>query len=140
MPMRSPPVPETEDTPAHRSTDIDDFPVTDAAPAPRWLLRAQEQLHATIEGPVTLAELAREAGVHRARLSRAFRAHFGCSVGDYHRRVRVAWAADQIARNAMPLAEISVRAGFADQSHFGRVFRRWTGLTPRQYRDVHASG
>jgi len=107
---------------------------------PRWLLKAQVQLQATIDSPVTLAELARDAGVHRARLSRAFRTHFGCSVGEYHRRVRVAWAADQIARNTMTLAEIAVRAGFTDQSHFSRVFRRWTGLTPRQYRDMHASG
>lgn len=107
---------------------------------PLWLARVQERLHASLESPVTLAELARQAGVHRARLSRAFRAHFGCSVGDYHRQVRIAWAADEIARNTMTLAEISVRAGFADQSHFCRVFRRLTGLTPRQYRDAHAGG
>lgn len=106
---------------------------------PRWLARVQEHLHASIENPLTLTELARDAGVHRARLSRTFRAHFGCSVGEYHRQIRVAWAASEIARNVMTLAEISVRAGFADQSHFCRVFRRGTGMTPRQYRDAHTS-
>jgi len=106
-------------------------------PLPRWLKRVREQLDATIESPVTLAQLAREAGVHRARLSRSFRVHFGCAVGEYHRRVRIRWAAGAIARQTMTLAEIAARSGFADQSHFCRVFRTYMGVTPSQYGEAH---
>jgi len=36
-----------------------------------------------------------------------------------------------------PLAEIAARAGFADQSHFTREFKRHFGITPGHYRSAH---
>jgi len=86
-------------------------------------------------GPVSAAELAREVGVHRVHLARVFRAHLGCSIGDYHRRRRVAWAANELRHGEASLSDIALRAGFADQSHFSRVFKQWTGVTPRAWRE-----
>jgi AraC family transcriptional regulator len=56
------------------------------------------------------------------------------SVGTYLRRLRLDWCADRLVTTKIPLAEIALRAGFADQSHFTRTFRRYTGVTPRAYR------
>lgn len=101
---------------------------------PAWLRRVRECLHASFLDPVDIVALAEIAGVHPAHLSRAFREHTGQPVGAYVRRLRIDWAANELARSDSPLSDIALRAGFADQSHFTRAFKRQTGLTPGRYR------
>jgi AraC family transcriptional regulator len=104
-------------------------------PRPRWLASAEELLRSRVRESVALGELAQAVGVHPAHLARAFRAHYGVSVGEHSRRLRVAWAARELAGGERSLAEIAVEAGFADQSHLTRVFKRHVGTTPARYRE-----
>ena len=113
------------------------FRRTDRIPA--WLRTADELLRARVGDCVRLSELAAELGVPPVQLARSFRSHFGLSVGEYGRRLRVEWAAAEIAGGDRPLAEIAVEAGFADQSHFTRLFRRYVGTTPGRYRAFQSS-
>jgi AraC family transcriptional regulator len=103
---------------------------------PAWLNAAEEQLRTRVGDCVRLGDLADLVGVHPVHLARAFRARYGVSVGEYGRRLRLEWATEEIARSDTPLAVIAARAGFADQSHFTRVFRRRVGTTPGAYRRV----
>ncbi len=103
-------------------------------PAPAWLEAAEELLRARIGACVRLSELAAEVDVPPVQVARAFRARHGLSVGEYGRRLRVEWAAAEIALGDRSLAEIAAEAGFADQSHFTRLFRRYVGTTPGRYR------
>jgi AraC family transcriptional regulator len=103
--------------------------------APSWLASAEECLRARIGDPVGLSEVATAVGVNAAHLARVFRARYGVSVGEYSRRLRLDWAVAQIARHDRPLAEIATEAGFADQSHFTRHFRRHVGTTPARFRE-----
>jgi AraC family transcriptional regulator len=105
---------------------------------PRWLQRVRDLLSEHCTTPFTLANLAAEAGVHPGYLAGAFRRHFGCTVGAYVRRQRVALACRHLAGSAAPLADIALLAGFADQSHFTRTFKRQLGLTPAAYRKMTA--
>jgi AraC family transcriptional regulator len=105
-----------------------------AGRAPSWLPRVRDLLHARFAEPVRLGDLAAEAGVHHAHLARVFRVHVGASVGTYVRRLRLEWAASQLAATELPLSEIALRAGFADQSHFTKAFKQHAGLTPLRYR------
>lgn len=100
---------------------------------PRWLDRVRAALH-DAPGPVGLAALADEAGVNPGHLARAFRARFGCSAGEYHRRVRLASAARRLAGTDEPIARIAQSEGFTDQAHLTRVFRAHTGATPAAFR------
>ena len=110
---------------------------THAAPRgrPPWLERVRGTVHAH-EGEAwpTLTDLARMVGHHPVYVARVFRAHFGCSIGEYARRRRLASACERLADSEMTLSEIATWAGFHDQSHFSRVFRRTTGLTPGGFR------
>lgn len=102
--------------------------------APPWLERARDLLHEHFRKPPRIAELALEAGVHPDHLARVFRAHFGHPVGTYVRRLRLEWAATRLVAGEESIAHIALHAGFADQSHFTRAFKRYTGLTPAEYR------
>jgi AraC family transcriptional regulator len=102
--------------------------------APRWLLRVRDLLIEHCTSDFTLARLAAEAGVHPNYLAGVFRRYFGCTVGEYVRRQRVALACRQLTDTDAPLAAVALLAGFADQSHFTRSFKRQVGLTPAAYR------
>ena len=54
--------------------------------------------------------------------------------GAYIRRLRIVWAAHQLATSDVPIASIAALAGFADQSHFTRSFRICNGVTPAVFR------
>lgn len=103
-----------------------------------WLERVRDMLHADLTAAPSLTALAREVGVHRVHLGRAFRDRFGVSLGEYHRRLRVGWAETQLRAGAEPIGSIAQRAGFADHSHFTRVFKRIHGTTPEAWRRAAA--
>ncbi|NLG61000.1 MAG: helix-turn-helix transcriptional regulator [Candidatus Cloacimonetes bacterium] len=101
---------------------------------PAWLRRAATMLHDQPGADLRLAELAASAGVHPAHFARSFRGAYGCTVGDYQRRLRVEHGARLLEYSALPLSQVALECGFADQSHFTRVFRREKGVTPAVYR------
>jgi AraC family transcriptional regulator len=107
-------------------------------PPPAWLRRVREALDDRYgERELRIADLAAIAGVDPAHLARRFRAHYGTTAGAYLREIRVQRAADALVRSAVPLAQIALDSGFADQSHFTRVFRTVYGVTPLRWRALH---
>ena len=102
--------------------------------APRWLNQARELLHASFADTLTHDEVAENVGVHPVYLATVFRRHFRCTIGEYIRRRRIEFAAREIAGSDRSLCEIALAAGFSDQSHFSKVFKRHTGLTPGNFR------
>lgn len=111
-----------------------DLRIGSSSQPPRWLQRLHERLQNSANEE-TLAGLAREAGVHPAHLGRAFRAHYGCSIGTFVRQRRLRAAAAELLTTDLSIAGIAAAHGFVDQSHFTRLFRRELGMTPRTYRE-----
>ncbi|AIE87682.1 AraC family transcriptional regulator [Fimbriimonas ginsengisoli] len=105
---------------------------------PRWLARVRDLLHANYSEPLSLERIAYEAGVHPAHMTRTFRGQFGCSIGEYIRRLRIENAGRLLTESDMPIAEIALTVGFADQCHFTRTFKKYTGTTPSAYQRRHA--
>jgi len=101
---------------------------------PRWLAEAVDLVHAEYQAPLTVASVADRVGIAAATLARGFRRHRGESIGDCVRRLRVERARLLIQNGARDLASVALDAGFADQSHFTRIFRRLVGATPGEYR------
>lgn len=105
---------------------------------PGGFRRALERIHDDFRRPITVSGLAEEAGLHPAHFARVFRRHTGASVGAYVRELRVAWACQRMVETDATLGQIALQAGFADQSHFSRTFKRLRGMTPRAYRASRA--
>ena len=97
----------------------------------------REILHERFLEPPSAHEVATEVGVHPSHLARAFRATYGDSLGGYARGLRLDWAAERLVRTDEPLVVLAADAGFVDQSHFTRAFKRRFGLTPARYRRAH---
>ncbi len=104
------------------------------ANVPGWLRQTKELLHAQFRETTTHEQLARAAGVHPVYLAGEFRKHFQCTIGEYVRKLRIEHASRQLVASDAPLAEIALTSGFADQSHFSKVFKRLAGMTPSQFR------
>jgi AraC-like DNA-binding protein len=82
---------------------------------------------------LTTADLAAAAGCSRYTVYRAFRQAYGLAPSDYQRQLRVRLARRLLARDVPPSAA-AAEAGFADQAHLTRWFRRYYGVTPGAYR------
>jgi AraC family transcriptional regulator len=109
-------------------------PADPTGSVPPWLRTARAILHERCREPLTLAQVAAAVDVHPVHLARAFRRNFGCTVGDYVRRLRIERACQALVRSDQPLVEIALESGFADQSQFCRTFKRQLGLTPSRFR------
>jgi len=100
----------------------------------KWLSRARDFAHDRFQESISLAAVAEFADVHPVSLARAFRRTYHCTVGDYVRRLRIELACQKLTGSDASLVEIALSAGFSEQSHFSRTFKRLTGLTPSEYR------
>jgi AraC family transcriptional regulator len=71
---------------------------------------------------------------HPVHLARTFRRFLGAAPVEYLDRLRLERCTLALARSAVPVARVAAEAGYADQSHFCRRFRRAYGMAPSAYR------
>lgn len=105
---------------------------------PPWLRQAEELIRDRFqEEGIEMRDIAAAVGVHPVYFARAFKAQYGRTPGAFLRALRVEWAAAELHHTARPIAQIALQAGFADQSHFGRVFKQHFSYTPGAWRCLH---
>ena len=90
-------------------------------------------------GELRVEDLAHTAGLSIYQLNRRLRLLFGITAGQLVIKTRIDAASAMLRTTSRPVADIAHACGYFDQSAFSRVFRRTTGLTPRQYRERHHS-
>jgi AraC-like DNA-binding protein len=100
--------------------------------ARRAVARAREYLHAHLDGQPTLDELAQAAGANKFVLLRQFRRALHTTPHAYMVMLRIERARELLAHGMSP-SDAAASAGFSDQSHMGRWFRRICGVTPATY-------
>jgi AraC family transcriptional regulator len=111
--------------------------LSEADPGASWIHRVVERIEDSRGTSTSLPALGREFGVHPTYLARAFRRRYRCSIGEYARSLRILHCMRLLGRARAPtLVEVALGAGFADQSHFCRVFKAQTGVTPATFRDL----
>lgn len=99
--------------------------------------RAVNYIEEHLSEPITLEEIAREAGVSRTYFSTLFRTLNGLSPWDYILIRRVDTAKHLLATTDETVLDVCGNAGFENISHFNRVFLRYAGCTPHEYRAAH---
>jgi AraC family transcriptional regulator len=102
--------------------------------APTWLGRVKDRMNDEFRDEISMRDLAGDAGVHPVHLARAFRRSEKLTPGEYLQRLRVRAACHRLREPDYPLVAIAMECGFADQSHFSRVFQRFTKTTPARFR------
>jgi len=105
---------------------------------PRWLVQAQELIHQHFAEKLSLCVIADAVGVHPSHLARTFRKYHHCSIGGYVRRLRIEYAAREILKSGSSLTDVALAAGFSDQSHLTREFKRQLQTTPAGYKKLHS--
>ncbi len=101
---------------------------------PTWLTRIREQIQDDPSKMPSTTALASESGYHPVYVARAFRQFYGIGIGEYGRLIRAEKACELLAVQEESLAQIALRAGYADQSHLTRSLRNFTGFTPSEIR------
>jgi AraC family transcriptional regulator len=102
--------------------------------APWQLRRVVEFFEANFTEDISLQELARLVGLSQSQFARAFKASTGAPPHRWVVMARIKRAQELLLQCDISLADVSIRTGFADQSHFTKVFRRVTGTSPGQWR------
>jgi AraC family transcriptional regulator len=96
--------------------------------------RSKQIIEANLDGEVPLARLARECGLSIGHFSRAFKDTTGISPHQWLLHRRIENAMRLLCNQQLSLPEVALACGFSDQSHFTRVFRRFSGTSPGVWR------
>ena len=115
-------------------------PVTRGGLAPWQLRRAQEMMRSHLDEAVPLAELARACKLSPGHFARAFRQATGQPPHRWLMEQRIEKAKQLLVDSTLSLAQIAWTCGFADQSHFTRVFAQLVQSSPGQWRRHWRSG
>lgn len=97
--------------------------------------RCKELVAQGIHRKLTVHELADELNLHPDYLSQMFQKEEGMSLSEYISVERIRFAQRELIYTQKPYNEIAMSLGFSSQSHFGKVFKQHTGMTPGQYRE-----
>jgi AraC-like DNA-binding protein len=103
----------------------------------KWRLkRVQDFIEEQLAERLSLADLARSAGLSRMHFAAQFRAATGMRPHEYLVRRRIQKAQEMLLTTSMPLVEVALSVGFQTQAHFTTVFRRFLGETPGRWREA----
>ncbi|MNR08374.1 HTH-type transcriptional regulator VirS [compost metagenome] len=80
-----------------------------------------------------MEEVARHLCMSKRTLQRRLQ-ELEMEFGELVEEIRQATAMDMVSHSPLSLTEIAQRLGYAEPSSFTRAFRRWSGLTPREFR------
>lgn len=100
------------------------------------LRRVTEFINENLEEDLSLAAIASVADLSQYHFARAFRRTTGLTPQQYLMQQRIERAKELLAKDDLPIVEVSLRTGFKNQSHFTTLFRKFTKLTPKNWREL----
>ena len=104
---------------------------------PDWLERGVQHIELHIEDGVTVSELTNICHKSPEHISRSFKQHLGMSPSAWINQQRITRASLLLSSTNREILDICYSIGFQSPSYFYRVFRKATGLPPKEYRKKH---
>lgn len=101
---------------------------------PVRVLEAAEWIRTHYDQPLSVEKLAARFGYHPTYLSALFKKHTGYPVLSYINRTRIKASKNLLGASLVPVRQVADSCGFADDKHFMKLFKRYEGMTPSQYR------
>ena len=84
---------------------------------------------------ITLEDIAKNVYISKSYLSRLFKDEVHCSITSYIHKIRIDRSKALLEDDTLSLADVSILAGFEDQSYFTKIFKSITGVSPGKYRE-----
>lgn len=100
------------------------------------LRRAKEFINENLEDDLSLSEIAESVELSTYHFARAFKRTTGLTPQQYLTERRIERAKGLLAKSDLPLVEVGFRSGFKNQSHFTTLFRKFTRMTPKVWREI----
>ncbi|WP_343670874.1 AraC family transcriptional regulator [Chitinophaga sp.] len=97
------------------------------------LLLIRTAILADLSVPPVLGELAKMAGFGETKMKDIFKQVFGDTIYNYYQQARMEEAAFLLKHGGLSVSETGYRLGFANMSHFGRLFEKYHGVKPKKY-------
>ena len=82
----------------------------------------------------TAAQFAEKYGVSDTTVKKYFKKTYGYGFKEYQTKVRMEWAANELAATDVKISELSEATGYAKQTKFTKAFKNYYGVTPSEYR------
>ena len=98
------------------------------------ILDAVKAMESHVADPISLAQLSAMVGISPRQLNRLFKQRLGRSTMGYYRDMRLDKALSLLRNSPLPLTEVALATGFANSSHFSRLFSEYFGRTPSSFR------
>jgi len=94
-------------------------------------------IESRIDEKILLREMARAVGMSESTLTRLFRRKLGVAPGQYLIEKRIHKSKTLLIEKDWTIGGVAVAVGFSSQGHFDLLFKRHTGITPKEFRLMH---
>lgn len=102
---------------------------------PNWVKELKELLHDEMKTDWSLNELSTKINIHPVTISKYFPKYFHSNIGDYIRKIKIEKTLPILLKKNIAINDIAINAGFVDNAHYTRVFKKHTGITPSRFRE-----
>ena len=112
-------------------------PVAPLSDSMDGLQKALSYINSNFAGEISLDAIAAAAGLSRFRFAAGFRASYNMTTWDYINLRRIERARELLSTTDDTVLSVATRCGYNNTANFNRIFRKVTGITPREYRAAH---
>lgn len=88
---------------------------------------------------ITVADVARHIGYSESYFGYAFKKKYKMSIGQYIRELQLAKSKDLLENTSFSVASVASYVGFDDSNYFSALFKKYFGLSPKEYRNIHST-
>lgn len=99
------------------------------------ITKAQGYMRQNFQKNLTLEEVAQTVGISPYYFSKQFKEEAGMNFTEYLTGLRIEKAKELLLERELSIKQVCMDSGYADPNYFSRIFKKWTGLTPTEFRD-----